>query len=187
MTGAGVITTLPESGSGRVAPAPEWRSGVSTPIWTEDLHGIMPPQPRQSDQPFYCRIKILAGWTLSDRITLLKKHRAEYCHLELGGKVNTLVSKIYQQRQNSRSVPLKRFPGNPNSISSLSIHRWFKSWVRERSRARDCWSLIVSSFQKSLRPHRLIVMMTQSWHRQEAPALASWKSIRGLFSRTRRR
>ena len=106
VTGAVVITTLPESGSGRVAPAPEeWRSGVSTPIWTEDLHGIMPPQPRRSDQPFYCRIKILAGWTLSDRITLLKKHRAEYCHLELGGKVNTHKSQKYINKDQILAVP----------------------------------------------------------------------------------
>ena len=90
------------------APAGRLRlrsGGVSTPIWTEDLHGIMPPQPRQSDQPFYCRIKILAGWTLSDRITLLKKHRAEYCHLELGGKVNTHKSQKYINKDQILAVP----------------------------------------------------------------------------------
>ena len=93
---------------------------MSTPMWTEDLHGIMPPQPRRSDQPFYCRIKILAGWTLSDRITLLKKHRAEYCHLEGTWRESEYTSlKNISTKTKFEKCTVKAISRKPQTVSLL--------------------------------------------------------------------
>ena len=123
-------------------------------IWTghcsQDLHGIMSPQPCTGR----CWPTLpIAGsrsyadetdGTLWNRITL---------------SVVTALNQVNQEKYPSLQVTqFERFLGNPNKarpVSLLCLQTCCVCWVPERSRDPDCWCLIVSSFQKSLRHHGL--------------------------------